>query len=524
MGAKQFCDVMPIRSVRFAHRPKVEDKKGKMLFPSNVFLFLFLPVTIIVYYLIPRRARGVRNVFLLVMSLGFYAWGEPSFLPIMLGLIIFDYIMAIIISSLSRSGPKRICLIVAIIGNLSILGVYKYLGFFTVNLNALLSRAGLQEISVMKLALPLGISFFTFQAMSYVIDVYRGTTKAQKKPWLVALYIAFFPQLIAGPIVRYNTIEEQLEGRCESFDEFAYGVRRFIIGFGKKVLIANNMAILADAAFAAPDAERSVAFAWIGALAYTFQIFFDFSGYSEMAIGLGRMFGFRFLENFNYPYITQSVSEFWRRWHISLGQWFRDYVYFPLGGSRVGSKRRLVFNLFVVWALTGVWHGASWNFVLWGLMYFVLIAFEKLTNIPKRFKNPAPRMLYRLFTLLCVVCGWVVFRAPGAREGYAYLMSMIGQYGNPLTDPDVAAAFRDHWFFMLCAVALSTPIFRIIKEKIEGRPDDSPRLDLFSDAPKYPKMASVMNVAGTPFYVFVFIWGVSSIILGSHNPFIYFNF
>jgi alginate O-acetyltransferase complex protein AlgI len=390
-------------------------------------------------------------------------------------------------------------------GNLGLLFIYKYFDFAIATVN----RFGF-SLPLKNIILPIGISFFTFQAMSYVIDVYRGVTPVQRKLQHIGLYISFFPQLIAGPIVRYQTIAEQLDNRVENFDNFSYGVQRFLMGFGKKIILANNMALIADAAFALPDPERSVTYAWLGVIAYSFQIFFDFSGYSDMAIGLGRMFGFRFLENFNYPYISRSVSEFWRRWHISLGQWFRDYLYFPLGGSRVNTKLRLVFNLFVVWFLTGLWHGASWNFIFWGLMYFILITFEKLSGYPDKFKIFFARILYRIITLLCILGGWVLFRAAGARAAFGYWLSMLGLNGNPLFCDNTIAAFREYWFFLLMAFLCSMPLFGVLKNWLISAPSRVLRI--------------LTNIASLGFYLFVFFWSVSFIILGAHNPFIYFNF
>jgi alginate O-acetyltransferase complex protein AlgI len=300
---------------------------------------------------------------LLIMSLGFYAWGERKFVLIMMASIAGNYLFALAISAHRKRG-RAILLWLDVAMNVGILFVFKYLGFTVRTIDTIAGA----ELSVPQIALPIGISFFTFQAMSYVIDVYRGTTPVQKNPFYVALYISFFPQLIAGPIVRYNTIADQILVRTENIKDFSYGCRRFIIGLCKKVLIANQLALLADTAFSANAAagELTVTLSWMGVIAYAFQIYFDFSGYSDMAIGLGRMFGFHFEENFNYPYISKTVTEFWRRWHISLGTWFRDYVYFPLGGSRVKSRMRLILNLFVVWLLTGIWHGAHMSFVLWG--------------------------------------------------------------------------------------------------------------------------------------------------------------
>ena len=297
-----------------------------MLFSSNLFLFLYLPLAIIGYYIL---GKPLRNAYLFLISIFFYAWGVSDFVLIMLGSIIFNYAMALLIQHCHSQGMRKLLLTVCVTGNLSILFIYKYLDFFIENLNLLGFQIPLQHI-----ALPLGISFFTFQAMSYVVDVYRGDVPAETRPQNIGLFVSFFPQLIAGPIVRYQTIADQIHCRHENFDDFSEGVKRFIIGFSKKIILSNNMALVADAAFGTGDAQRSVVYAWMGAIAYAFQILFDFSGYSDMAIGLGKMFGFHFLENFDYPYASKSISEFWRRWHMSLGQWFRDYVYFPLGGSR----------------------------------------------------------------------------------------------------------------------------------------------------------------------------------------------
>ena len=348
-----------------------------MLFSSLEFLFFFLPICIGGYYLLPRR---LKNAWLLAASLFFYAWGEPTFVAVMVASIVMNYLLALIIAS-SRLPQfwRRLALQGGIVMNLALIFVYKYANFATGVLREVFPslQGAIPQTSIL---LPIGISFFTFQALSYLVDVYRGIP-AQKNPVNLALYIALFPQLIAGPIVRYNTVAEQIVFRHESFDKFASGIGRFLIGFNKKMLLANFFAITADRFFAAKG--LSVCGAWLGAVAYTFQIFFDFSGYSDMAIGLGRMFGFEFLENFNYPYISRSITEFWRRWHMSLGSWFRDYLYFPLGGSRVDKRSRLVFNLSVVWLATGVWHGANWTFILWGVLYGVLIIGEKLSGWPK---------------------------------------------------------------------------------------------------------------------------------------------
>ena len=470
-----------------------------MLFSSNLFLFLFLPSVLLIYYLLDRR---LRNLFLLGASLVFYAWGTGKFVLMMIASILLNYCSALILDRLKKPVWRKLALAVTVILNLSVLFVYKYLDFFITNINLLGFDLPLQHI-----ALPLGISFFTFQAMSYSLDIYMGNAKLQKNPLNVALYVSFFPQLVAGPIVRYQTIAHQIQHRQETFDSFSEGVRRFIIGFAKKIILSNNMALVADAVF--EDPERSVVYAWMGAIAYTFQIFFDFSGYSDMAIGLGKMFGFHFLENFDYPYISASVSEFWRRWHMSLGQWFRDYVYFPLGGSRVKTRKRLVFNLFVVWSLTGIWHGASWNFVFWGLFYFALLTFEKLTGIPGRLTSPWAKFGYRVFTLLCVVIGWVFFRAETMEAGVQFLVDMAGLSGKRLLcDGAVQDMLQYRWFFLGAAVC-STPVFRWAKQKME----------LHSQV-----LGTITEYLSVPVYLLLLLWSVSYIMMGSHNPFIYFNF
>ena len=470
-----------------------------MLFSSNLFLFLFLPAVVLIYYLLDRRWR---NFFLLMVSLVFYAWGTGTFVVKMLAVIGFNYIMALVMDYPRLVRFRKAALWVTVAGNLSLLFVYKYLDFFITNVNLLGFRLPLQHI-----ALPLGISFFTFQAMSYSLDVYMGTAKVQKNPLNIALYVSFFPQLVAGPIVRYQTIADQIQQRQENFEDFSTGVKRFIAGFAKKIILSNNMALVADAVFA--DPERSVVYAWMGALAYTFQIFFDFSGYSDMAIGLGKMFGFHFLENFDYPYISRSVSEFWRRWHMSLGQWFRDYVYFPLGGSRVKTRLLLVRNLFVVWLLTGVWHGASWNFVFWGLMYFLLLTFEKLTGYPGKFRHSWLRGLYRVFTLLCVIIGWVFFRAEDMAAGVQFVKSMAGLTGSGFTGDMVVRTWLQYRWFFLGAVVWSAPVLPWLKEKLcRGRNG----------------LETGLAYLAVPVYLFLLIWSVSYIMMGSHNPFIYFNF
>ena len=479
-----------------------------MLFSSNLFVFAFLPIVLIVYYIINPKFR---NIFLLIASLFFYAWGEPKFVIVMLFSILVNYMFALIVHSLQKSSKKkaliRLSIVLMLVINLGIMFIYKYLNFTISNLNSLFGNILPQT----HIVLPIGISFFTFQAISYVLDVYRGNGEAQKNPMNVGLYISFFPQLIAGPIVRYETIAREIKTRKETFFDFSAGVQRFLLGFCKKVLIANNMALIADKAFSSQSfSELSVGFAWLGAIAYTLQIFFDFSGYSDMAIGLGKMFGFHFLENFNYPYISKSVSEFWRRWHISLSSWFRDYVYFPMGGSRVESNLKLVRNLFVVWLLTGVWHGASWNFIFWGLMYFVILTFEKLSGYPKKFKKAPARIAYQIFTLLCIVCGWVLFRASDLNYALNYLKSMFALNGNTWSDANAGFYLHEYLVFLIAGLLFSLPAVRWIKEKLKNVCSKT--------------LFAVFEFFTPIVYIGLFALAISYLVLGTYNPFIYFNF
>lgn len=470
-----------------------------MLFASTVFIFAFLPAVLLLYYVVLKKFRTAQNILLLVASLLFYAWGEPKYVLIMILSIIVNYLFGLLVDKFRASKTKsRLVIALTVVFNLGVLYIFKYLMFTIENINSI---TGL-HLSVPNIVLPIGISFFTFQAMSYVIDVYREKGEAQKNPLNVGLYISFFPQLIAGPIVRYETVAYQIKHREESFEKFSEGVCRFIIGLAKKVLLANTMAVVADHAFDMPNSELTVVMAWVGAIAYTFQIFFDFGGYSDMAIGLGKMFGFEFLENFNYPYISLSVSEFWRRWHMSLGTWFRDYVYFPLGGSRVKSKARLVFNLFVVWSLTGIWHGANWTFLCWGLMYFVLLTIEKLVGWEKKYPDKM-KILRRIYTLFFVVMGWVLFRADSIGDAGAYFATMFGG-GNLIDDATIYYALNYLVYFVI-AILVSTPIFKNISAKINGN---------------NPVVVAVSTVG---LFVLLVV-SVSYIVKGAYNPFIYFNF
>ena len=382
---------------------------------------------------------------------------------------------------------------------MKIIFIFKYLMFTLTNINNLFNS----NIAIPDIALPIGISFFTFQAISYVVDVYRGKGNVQKNIINVGLYISLFPQLIAGPIVRYETIADQIENRKESIASFNEGIKRFIIGLAKKVLIANQMAVIADYAFELNGDELSVLMAWLGAIAYTLQIFFDFAGYSDMAIGLGKMFGFQFLENFNYPYISKSATEFWRRWHISLGSWFRDYVYIPLGGSRVKTKKRHIFNLFVVWLCTGIWHGANWTFICWGLLYFVLLVFEKFTSYEIDGKNPRTDWLKHVYTMIFVILGWVMFRADSISEATHYYSSMFS-FNNQIVDDNFISYIRQFSPYLVAGCVFSTPIMAKIEERMNNK--------------------VIYCITEVIVVLLLLIISISFIVKGSYSPFIYFNF
>lgn len=465
-----------------------------MVFSSTTFLFLFLPIVLIAYYNPIIKSLAFKNAVLIVSSIFFYAWGEPIYVLLMLGSILVNWALGLIVDKNRENGIGKAALGAAVVIDIGMLFVFKYLTFALQNINALLHT----DIDTLNITLPIGISFFTFQAMSYVIDVYRRDGEAQKNPCYVALYISFFPQLIAGPIVRYTTIADQIKSRSVNFSDFTQGAYRFMIGFIKKVLIANNVAVVADGIF--DNDVGSVSSAWLGAIAYTLQIFFDFSGYSEMAIGLGKMFGFTFLENFDYPYISKSVSEFWRRWHISLGTWFRDYVYFPLGGSRVKKKSRLVFNLFVVWSLTGIWHGANWTFLVWGLLYFVILTLEKLTGFQKKLG-----FFSHIYTMLLVIVGWVVFRASDISSAWSYLKDMFGFGALPIYDDTTVFYLSNYSFFLLLGIVCCFPIIRTLKKKIN------------TDKIGYIVISGIV-------LILMFLISVTYTIKGTYNPFIYFNF
>ena len=465
-----------------------------MLFSSIPFLYYFLPLVLAVYFLTPARFR---NAVLLLASLIFYAWGEPKYVLLMLASILSGYGFGLLQERYrGQKGAKLVCgLSVAV--SLSFLLYFKYADFFLENFNA---ATGL-GVPLLRIALPIGISFYTFQIISYTVDVYRGEP-AQKNLIHLAAYVAMFPQLIAGPIVRYSDIAQQLEHRSHSTALAAEGVRRFLIGLGKKILIANQLGELCSV-FRASD-EKSVLFYWLYAVAFALHIYFDFSGYSDMAIGLGKVFGFHFLENFNYPYISASITEFWRRWHISLGTWFRDYVYSPLGGNRVGRARQLL-NILVVWMLTGFWHGAAWNFVVWGLMFAVLLIMEKLWLLKPLSKC---RPLAHLYVVFFVVISFVIFNAENMGQALSDIGGLFGAGGIPLVSAEAVYCLRSFALVLILAVLGATPLLR----------NGLVRLS------QYPTAGKVLN-ALEPFTLFVLLLVMTGYLVdGSFNPFLYFRF
>ena len=469
-----------------------------MLFSSTIFLFFFFPAVFLVYYGL-SFSRLMQNIWLFLMSLLFYAWGKPVNVLLLLGSIVVNWLAGVLLGGAKKPRIRKAILVAACIVNLGVLGAFKYTGFVVEFLNSLFPQNVLTPASI---ALPIGISFFTFQALSYVIDVYKGTAAAEKNPFYVGLYISFFPQLIAGPIVRYNSIAEQIRSRKSSLKKISVGCCRFLVGLGKKVILANNLAILADLVFGWSELgtarmDLPVLTAWMGLAAYTLQIYFDFSGYSDMARGLGRMFGFEFLENFRYPYISVSVTEFWRRWHISLSTWFREYVYIPLGGNRRGKGRQLL-NLLIVWFLTGLWHGASWNFALWGLYYAVLLILEKLFLLRVLEKLPKPAK--HLYTLLVVMIGWALF--------YFEDLGALGEFMGRLWIPVPASSgslplIASFLPLMAVAAFAATPIPASLAVK-----RDTPAL-------RFVKAAAAACAL---------LLCVGALASQSYNPFIYFRF
>ncbi len=460
-----------------------------MVFSSITFLFYFLPIVLALYYLVPNKFK---NLILLISSFIFYFYGEPKYVLLMAFSIISTYICGILVDKYRGTKTAKLFLILEIIISIGLLIYFKYADFIIKNINLWLS----QKIDLINVLLPIGISFYTFQMISYVVDIYRGEVKVQKNILKLATYVSLFPQLIAGPIVRYSTIEKQLENREYSINKFSLGVRRFVIGLGKKVLIANVIGTLVNTFFISED--KSILFYWLYAIGVMLQIYFDFSGYSDMAIGLGKMFGFDFLENFNYPYIATSITDFWRRWHISLSSWFRDYVYIPLGGNRV-SKIKWIRNIMVVWILTGLWHGAEWNFIIWGIYFGILLIIEKLFLLKKTEK--IPKFLKVIYTLFFVMISFIIFNGNEIIEN---IKGLFGIGNISVISKESIYYLKSYFIVILIGIIGATPIMKNIvkKEKIK-------------------KITNILE----PIYLFsILLLSTSYIIDGSFNPFLYFRF
>ena len=463
-----------------------------MLFTSISFLYYFLPIVIILYFIVPKKFK---NFILFLSSIFFYFCGEPIYTFLMIGEIFIAYVGA---RYLEKHRKKSILVSLLAI-HIGALGLFKYSDFTINNINQIFGS----KIPLLKLALPIGISFYTFQIISYVVDVYRGKVKAQKSFLKLATYVSLFPQLIAGPIVRYETIEKELDSRTSNFENFAYGVRRFVIGLGKKVLIANMLGELCDV-FSTTN-EKSILFYWIFAISYSLQIYFDFSAYSDMAIGLGRMFGFHFLENFNYPYISKSITEFWRRWHMSLSSWFKDYVYISLGGNRKGTII-LVRNIFIVWALTGIWHGANWTFVIWGLMFGIMLIIEKLFLTKHLEKMPS--ILQRIYVLFTVMISFIIFNANSIGEAWNNIIGLFGANGESLINASTVYYLKSYLVVLVIAIIGSTPLLKNIIEKLKTKTNANKIINLLEPI----AMASILIIV------------TAYLVDNSYNPFLYFRF
>ena len=466
-----------------------------MIFSSILFLFRFLPIVLLLYFVVPKKFK---NAVLFLVSLIFYGWDEPLYILLMLFSTVLDYSVGRAIEKSRLKNTKngaKLALLCSVVINLGLLGFFKYSNFVVNTLNGIFGL----DIPNLDITLPIGISFYTFQTLSYSIDVYRGKVNAQHNIVNFGAYVSMFPQLIAGPIVQYKTVAKELDDRTITLDGFSYGVRRFAQGLAKKVLIANTVGELFNELACKTDG-LSAASAWLGIIAFTIQIYFDFSGYSDMAIGLGRMFGFRFLENFIYPYESKSITEFWRRWHISLGSFFREYLYIPLGGNRKGNARQIL-NLFIVWALTGLWHGANWNFVIWGLYYFVVLVFEKFAL--KKLLDKAPSSVAHIYTIVIFVIGWAIFAYPDMADGSYYVGALLGQNG--LFSGDTLYYLSNYGVVLIAGVLFSTSLPKKLYQKLTVKPQVKLAVQLV-------------------FIIVSVVMSVMFLVSDSYNPFLYFRF
>ncbi|MGU8835420.1 MBOAT family O-acyltransferase [Clostridium perfringens] len=461
-----------------------------MVFSSLIFLFIFLPIFLGIYFLVPKK---IKNLILFLFSLVFYAWGEPIYVVIMLFSTVYDYTIGLFMDRYrSNKYIPRVCLVLSILGNMGMLMFFKYSNFFIENINNIFNM----NVDLLSVALPIGISFYTFQTMSYTIDLYRNKISVQRNIISFGAYVAMFPQLIAGPIVTYSKVEKEIDNRSENLDKFTYGITRFIEGLAKKVLIANGIGMLWEQISNSFILDMSVATAWLGMVAFGLQLYFDFSGYSDMAIGLGSMLGFNFPENFNYPYISRSVTEFWRRWHITLGSWFREYVYIPLGGNRV-SKKRFLINIGIVWFLTGFWHGASWNFVLWGVYFGVIMIFEKVFLL--KHLEKLPNVISRSYLLITIILSWVLFSMDSLKSIKNYFMVMFGFGQGNLIDDNFMYLISNYGILLIIGVIFTTPVSKYIK--------------------KYIREELMYFV-----YIIILILVTAYLVDSTFNPFLYFRF
>ncbi|MBU6134377.1 MBOAT family protein [Clostridium tertium] len=467
-----------------------------MVFSSSVFIFMFLPLSLVSYYI---SGKKIKNYILLLASLFFYAWGGMNYLKVLIISILINYIFGLLVDkTIDKKHLRMFFLILGIILNLALLFYYKYYDFFLENINTIFNM----NLELKKIVLPIGISFFTFQGMSYIIDIYRNDGKVNKNIFSVALYISLFPQLVAGPIIKYKAVDEQIRNRKESIDYFSYGINRFVIGLGKKIIISDMLGAISDNIFLLANSSGiDMITAWIGAICYTLQIYFDFSGYSDMAIGLGHLFGFKFPENFNYPYISRSITEFWRRWHISLSTWFKEYLYIPLGGNRRGN---VYFNLVVVFLVTGLWHGASWNFVIWGLWHGLFMIIERLIR-DKAWYKKIPLIIKIFITLFIVIIGWVLFKATTLKEGLRYLSIMFGlvNFSN-ITFEFTYFISRKFILLIIIGIIASTPIPKNIFNRYKG--------------------IKAFELIKTILIILLFIVSIIFMVNSTYSPFIYFQF
>ncbi len=482
-----------------------------MLFSSPLFLFLFLPLVILLYFISWRK---IRNYVLLFASLVFFAWGGVSYTLLLIISITFNYLFGLGVGVNPGARKSRFFLIAGVVTNVLFLGVFKYADFLVDNLNLLSPVLKFKPLGDPGLVLPIGISFYTFHALSYLIDVYRKITVSQKNPFHLGLYIAFFPQLIAGPILRYHDIAPQIISRTINSASFVYGIRRFIIGLGKKVILANSMGFVADTIFGTQAQQLTTPLAWLGVITYALQIYFDFSGYSDMAIGLGKMFGFTFMENFNYPYISRSIKEFWRRWHISLSTWFRDYLYVPLGGNRK-NKWRTYFNLILVFFITGLWHGASWTFVIWGFVHGTFLIIERITDnkLPSKFWIP----VQHFYTIFVVLMAWVLFRADTISYAWSFYSVLFGN-SSATTDMMLLSKFMNIEFYILFIISIlsSVGFFVKLNSLIEQK------LVYLQDRSVFYSEAT--RVVQSAFLIAILIVCSVYLISSTYNPFIYYRF